>query len=292
MRKFAWWQVVVTAAVGGFGVGMILSAVVAIVVAVVRMMSHGSVDLSDPELPNRLVAETQTLPVVATSLVITALGFGGSPFIAAKLRKVDAREALGLRKRAPLAAFLAAPIGILALGPLSDVLVQLARWLLPNATFGALEQINALARSHSPLVLIPFLAICPGFGEELLFRGFVQRSIGRGRLAITVSALTFAAIHVDPHHVIGVIPLGFFLAWTAARTDSTWVTITAHVANNTMAVLTLTLMPDQAGDHAGPLAVAIGLGVFALCVAAIAKVCPTLPDVDPVVTPDVIRTFD
>ena len=48
--------------------------------------------------------------------------------------------------------------------------------------------------------------------------------------------LLFAAFHLDPHHIAGVLPLGFFLAWVGARCG-TLVTIVAHIANNTLAII-------------------------------------------------------
>ncbi len=90
-------------------------------------------------------------------------------------------------------------------------------------------------------------------GEEVFFRGLVLRSIRRPWLAIPISALGFAAIHLDPPHVVGVIPLGFYLAYVAYRADSTWVTIVAHAANNTIAVIAAkTGLPGSAADEPPP----------------------------------------
>jgi membrane protease YdiL (CAAX protease family) len=278
VRRFKWWQVVITIVVGPFGVGMLLSAIISLVVAMIRMPVDWEALGRDPEALARfqldLVAQTQSLPIVATSLVLTAIGFAGGPMVAARLRGVDVLDTLGLRRLPHPIALAAAPIGILALGPLSDVVVEFARRIAPNATFGALDTIDAIARSAPIYVLIPFLAFCPGFGEEILFRGFIQRAIGRGWLAISVSATTFALIHLDPHHVVGVVPLGFFLAWVAARTDSTWVSIAAHVANNSMAVYAISRTTDRAEEHAGAIDVAIGLAVCAACIFVIDRYTP------------------
>jgi membrane protease YdiL (CAAX protease family) len=63
----------------------------------------------------------------------------------------------------------------------------------------------------------------------------LQTAAARGRFAIAISALSFSLFHLDPHHIAGVLPIGFFLAWVAARCG-TLVTIFAHVANNTAAI--------------------------------------------------------
>jgi hypothetical protein len=53
-----------------------------------------------------------------------------------------------------------------------------------------------------------------------------------------VSGCTFALFHVDPVHIVGVLPLGLFLAWASSRSCTT-VTIVAHVMNNSLALLAL-----------------------------------------------------
>ena len=63
--------------------------------------------------------------------------------------------------------------------------------------------------------------------EEVFFRGLIQRSAGFGKKAIVISALSFSFFHMDPHHIAGVLPLGFYLAWLGARTGSTLVPIVA-----------------------------------------------------------------
>jgi hypothetical protein len=68
-----------------------------------------------------------------------------------------------------------------------------------------------------------------------MFRGLLQNAAASRVTAVVVSAVSFALFHIDPHHVAGVLPLGFFLAWVGLRCG-TWVTIFAHVVNNTVAI--------------------------------------------------------
>lgn len=274
MKRFRWWQVLVTLIVGPFGVGIVLNVLVSFVIAVAIVeVPPGALDVE--AIMNSLTPVMLTPPVVFPSLAITALGFAGGPIVAAKLIGSDVADTLGLRQLPHPMTFLLAPLGILALGPTSDVLVEFARRVAPDATVGSLGQIESLVGMASVPALLPFLAFCPGFGEEILFRGFIQRAIGKGALAITVSAVTFTLIHFDPHHVIGVLPLGFYLAWVAARTESTWVTIVAHVVNNSAAVVAAKMSGSATPtEHATPLQVAIGLLVCAMTVAAIVRLAP------------------
>lgn len=136
---------------------------------------------------------------------------------------------------APLGVFLAAALGTVALGPLADLLMaSMAAWL-PGWTLGSMHLLHDLAQRHSAWVLWPFLALLPGVAEEVFFRGMLQRAFVRPNVAISVSAGAFALFHLDPHHVMGVLPLGFFLSWVAQR-HGLAVTVFAHVVNNTVAL--------------------------------------------------------
>ena len=101
---------------------------------------------------------------------------------------------------------------------------------------GVVATLHQIVKQLSPLLAWPVFALLPGIAEELMFRGVLQNAARSRNLGIAVSALGFAAFHLDPHHVAGVLPLGFFLAWVGARCG-TLVTIVAHIANNTLAIL-------------------------------------------------------
>ena len=87
------------------------------------------------------------------------------------------------------------------------------------------------------LVLI---ALIPALGEELLFRGVLQRmfvkSTGNIHIGIWVTAALFSAIHFQfygfvPRMLLGAL-LGYLLAWSG----SLWVPILGHFINNGAAV--------------------------------------------------------
>ncbi|MCA9530725.1 MAG: CPBP family intramembrane metalloprotease, partial [Myxococcales bacterium] len=231
-------------AIGGGLLAFILSVVVATVVAAVVARAHGAPLQADGKF-------LLTLPGIAASLITTAAVLIGAAAIAARLSRTRVGPALGLRG-APWLAFLAAGVGIVALGPTADLFVQGATTLFPNDTHGTLAVLDGIGRRYPFWMLWPLLCLLPGMGEEIFFRGMVQRAIGRGAVAIWVSALAFATFHLDPRQIAGVLPLAFFLAWTAARTGSTSVTIFAHVLNNTVALATLQLYPEAAQHEPVP----------------------------------------
>jgi membrane protease YdiL (CAAX protease family) len=87
--------------------------------------------------------------------------------------------------------------------------------------------------------LVVIAGIAPLF-EELVFRGLLYGWVaGRwGTVAAwIVSSLAFAAAHIEPVHIILVLPLAFWFGWLRRRTDSLLPSLLAHMVNNGLAVV-------------------------------------------------------
>jgi uncharacterized protein len=91
------------------------------------------------------------------------------------------------------------------------------------------------------LVNILMIAILPAIGEELLFRGLLQKLFGEWfrniHVAIFFTAFIFGAVHMQfygllPRMMLGVI-FGYLFYWSG----SLWVPIFAHFLNNASVVL-------------------------------------------------------
>jgi membrane protease YdiL (CAAX protease family) len=173
--------------------------------------------------------------VILPAMMAAAGAMTAAALIAPSLSGVPLRRALGLVP-APPSCFFAAALGTVMLGPFADRLMTEMQRFLPDASLGVLPFLHDLVRQLPFIAAWPALALLPGISEELMFRGLLQRAAGTGLRAIALSAGAFALFHIDPHHVVGVLPLGLFLAWVGARCG-TWVTIFAHVTNNTLAIL-------------------------------------------------------
>ncbi len=88
--------------------------------------------------------------------------------------------------------------------------------------------------------LLVLIAGVPAICEELLFRGFLLSQLERrwpAWLAVLVTAAAFAAAHLDPWHILLVIPLGLWTCLVTRAFDSIYVAIVAHLYNNVAAVL-------------------------------------------------------
>jgi membrane protease YdiL (CAAX protease family) len=85
------------------------------------------------------------------------------------------------------------------------------------------------------------LALLPAVGEELLFRGLIQRLLGEWlrniHLAIWISALIFGVMHMQFFGLLPRVLLGALFGYLFYRTGSLWIPIWAHFINNAAAVV-------------------------------------------------------
>ncbi len=101
---------------------------------------------------------------------------------------------------------------------------------------------EAMEVVREPGMFVPSLAVIAGLAplvEELVFRGLLYGWVaGRwGTVAAwIVSSLAFAAAHVEPAHIILVLPLALWFGWLRRRTDSLLPSLVAHMVNNGFAV--------------------------------------------------------
>lgn len=118
-----------------------------------------------------------------------------------------------------------------------DQTAEVTRQLLTMNTTGAL------------LVNLFMLAVIPAIGEELIFRGCLQRLFHKlsnnYHIAIWVTAITFSAIHMQffgfiPRMLLGAM-FGYLLVWS----NSLWLPILAHFINNATAVITAFVYQQQ-----------------------------------------------
>lgn len=118
------------------------------------------------------------------------------------------------------------------------------------------EHLQQLSAAMTGLSLPMFAAsvmiigILPGFGEEFLFRGYIQtRLLERWPplLAIFGTSAMFAVMHVDPQHMLFAFPLGLWCGVVAWRTGSLWTAVLCHSTNNTVASFMQQFSDSEAG---------------------------------------------
>ncbi len=90
---------------------------------------------------------------------------------------------------------------------------------------------SPLERAAMALLASLLAPVC----EEVAFRGYVQGALltrRRPGAAISLGALLFALMHLDPVRFPAVLALGALFGWLAWRAGSLWPAVAAHAANN------------------------------------------------------------
>ena len=126
---------------------------------------------------------------------------------------------------------------------LPSFLGSLESWMR-QAEAEAMRMTEAFLVMDTPLDLLVnllIIAVIPAVGEELLFRGVIQKLFlkwnGKVHLSVWLTAFVFSAVHMQflgffPRLILGAV-LGYMLVWSG----SLWLPIVAHFTNNAFAVL-------------------------------------------------------
>ena len=89
-------------------------------------------------------------------------------------------------------------------------------------------------------VNILMMALIPAIGEELTFRGLIQKSLSKKmniHIAIFISAFIFSFIHFQFFGFLPRFLMGIFFGYVFYWSGNLWLTIFAHFVNNGSAVL-------------------------------------------------------
>ncbi len=85
------------------------------------------------------------------------------------------------------------------------------------------------------------VAMLPGIGEELLFRGIIQnlfhKTLGNPHLAIWISAFIFGAIHIQFYGLVPRMLLGALFGYLYLYSGNLSIAMFAHFLNNALSVI-------------------------------------------------------
>ncbi|MFW6290452.1 MAG: CPBP family intramembrane glutamic endopeptidase [Mariniphaga sp.] len=218
------------------------------------MNMSGGTNLADPE-SMRLLKFLQVVQSIGLFIV--------PPFILAWLFYGKADQYLLLNSNTSALSYLLVAILIFFTLPLINFIgewnnqMQFPEWLsgveewMKNAEDRAAELTEAFLNVESIgglLFNLFMIAFLPAIGEELLFRGVIQRIFTRWtrnhHWGIWIAAILFSALHIQfygfvPRLFLGVL-FGYLLVWSG----SMWLPIAAHFFNNAFAVVAMYLV-DQ-----------------------------------------------
>jgi uncharacterized protein len=116
---------------------------------------------------------------------------------------------------------------------------------LIEKTFGDL-----IRADNVPEVLLVIIAISvvPAICEEVMFRGYIQRSFGfkfKPHIAAIITAVFFALYHFNPYGLIPLAIIGFYLGFAAYTSQSLVIPIIIHFLNNFFAVMLYFIIGDE-----------------------------------------------
>lgn len=161
------------------------------------------------------------------------------PLIFLVLWKYDIKNALGLNRVSLLNLFLTFCIMMFSI-PVVNVLNALY-YLLLKQIFGriAVSTVPPATDTFSLLANVFVVGISAGICEEVLFRGIIQRGLGKlgGFLSIFLTSVLFGLWHNYLPSFFGTALLGGVIGFIAYRTNSLYSAMFAHFTNNFIAVV-------------------------------------------------------
>lgn len=195
------------------------------------------------------VVDSHTVGVLRAMQLMQTLGMFVVPgFVLAYLFSGNPSGYLGLDRFSPrsmglvVAVMVAALPGINLLASLNEQ-IHLSQWMI-SMEQKAEELTRAFLTTGSVWVLLLNLlmvAVLPAIGEELIFRGILQKHLVRITQSplwgITLSALLFSAFHLQFQGFIPRFALGAMFGLMYCWSGSIWLPIAAHFVNNSIATV-------------------------------------------------------
>lgn len=189
------------------------------------------------------------------------------PIIYAKLINENPFIELGIKAKTNFKSIILTVLIMLVVMPFLSFTIDLNSKLILPEFMSAIEEWMKQSEEQSMLLISSFLkmdnffdflfifllvAILPAVGEELLFRGVLQKFIIRWtkkyHLGIWITAILFSALHMQfygflPRLILGVM-FGYLFFWS----KSLWLPILAHLLNNGSVVINAYINPDTIND--------------------------------------------
>ena len=116
---------------------------------------------------------------------------------------------------------------------------------LVDKTYGNLLKADSIPEMFLVIIVI---AIVPAICEEIMFRGYIQRSFEfkmKPVCAVLITAIFFGVYHFNPYGLFPLIVLGFYFGFAAYISKSLIVPIFLHFLNNFGAVILYFIIGDD-----------------------------------------------
>ncbi|MBZ9632945.1 CPBP family intramembrane glutamic endopeptidase [Clostridium sp. FP1] len=148
----------------------------------------------------------------------------------------------------------------------NSLTLWVSRISMPDFINGAFEELTV-----SPIILILSSAVVAPIYEEIIFRGILLKGMAKKinpTIALVVSALFFAVVHLNVPQGINAFLLGLVIGFIYLTTGSIYLSIFAHFINNVLALSVSSRFALIGGEHAlGIHGMLFILGVILLVIA-------------------------
>lgn len=165
---------------------------------------------------------------------------------------------LNLKKSPPLWYYVLIPLFLFSLMPLMNIIIQWNESLsLPGSMTGIEQKMKSMEESSKNLIELMIsgttgfdlfinlllVGMLPAVGEELLFRGVLQKHFGEWfknpHISVFLAAFVFSAIHFQFYGFVPRLILGMIFGYLVYFSGSLWPAVFAHFFNNSMAVMAM-----------------------------------------------------
>tara|TARA_R110000824_G_scaffold342743_2_gene529231 strand:- start:2415 stop:2870 length:456 start_codon:yes stop_codon:yes gene_type:complete len=140
-----------------------------------------------------------------------------------------------------------AAFGGLLISLLPAVIINLIAYYFPSTRPEELSAVSEFLSEGLGFIQLLFFAIIvfiiPPI-EEFIFRGVlwkVSEWVFSPKWTWILISLAFAAVHMEPLHILGLLPFSFFVGWLRLKTNRLGPSVVAHTVNNAMGCLLMIL---------------------------------------------------
>lgn len=277
-----------------------------LVAAIASIISVFAVQYLFPKITGLSITAIQDITKESTDLqksaflwmqgIVSVFGFMVPPLVFAYLSTPRVKSYLGIKApKNPLHIILSITLMLGAMPILLEIAGLIKNINLGSANDAAQNKIEQITealldiKSAGQLVqVLLVMAVIPGIGEELFFRGvllrFGHQRAGRMVLPIIISSLIFGAVHGTPYNLVSIAIAGALLCLVYYWSGSLVTGMIAHmVYNGSQIYLSYVAKSDESlkaltkSNHMPPAILITGTIVFAVSIFAFWKTRNTLP---------------
>lgn len=130
-------------------------------------------------------------------------------------------------------------------------MIPLPSWMvsMEESTAEIMKKLISMNDLFDLIVNLGLISLLAGVGEELLFRGIIQKELFRWfrkpDIAILITAIIFSGFHLQFEGFLPRMVLGLVLGYAYFLSKNLWIPIIMHVVNNATPIISLYFFGDD-----------------------------------------------